>query len=70
MSVTIYHNPRCSKSRQTLALLEERGQRVDLDVWIRRQSDRNLTTVGWASCVLPHAGADGRQPRHAAGDVR
>ncbi|HBF61532.1 MAG TPA: arsenate reductase (glutaredoxin), partial [Methyloceanibacter sp.] len=21
MSVTIYHNPRCSKSRQTLALL-------------------------------------------------
>lgn len=25
MSVTIYHNPRCSKSRQTLALLVERG---------------------------------------------
>ena len=23
--VTIYHNPRCSKSRQTLALLRERG---------------------------------------------
>ncbi len=27
MSVTIYHNPRCSKSRQTLALLEKRGLR-------------------------------------------
>ena len=25
MSVIIYHNPRCSKSRQTLALIEEKG---------------------------------------------
>lgn len=25
MDVTIYHNPRCSKSRQTLQLLEEKG---------------------------------------------
>ncbi|HHN66495.1 MAG TPA: arsenate reductase (glutaredoxin) [Thermopetrobacter sp.] len=25
MSVTIWHNPRCSKSRQTLALLQEKG---------------------------------------------
>ncbi len=25
MNVTIYHNPRCSKSRQTLALLQDRG---------------------------------------------
>lgn len=25
MTVTLYHNPRCSKSRQALALLRERG---------------------------------------------
>ncbi len=25
MSIRIYHNPRCSKSRQTLQLLQERG---------------------------------------------
>jgi arsenate reductase len=25
MAVTIYHNPRCGKSRDTLALLEKRG---------------------------------------------
>jgi arsenate reductase len=30
MKARIYHNPRCSKSRATLALLQERG--IDLDV--------------------------------------
>ncbi len=25
MSITIYHNPRCSKSRETLKLLQEKG---------------------------------------------
>lgn len=30
MSVKIYHNPKCSKSRATLALLEER--RVELEI--------------------------------------
>jgi arsenate reductase (glutaredoxin) len=30
MSLTIYHNPRCSKSRATLALLAERGLTPDI----------------------------------------
>ena len=30
MSVTIYHNPRCSKSRQTLEILK--GQNIDIEI--------------------------------------
>lgn len=30
MSTTIYHNPRCSKSRQTLELLHERNADVEI----------------------------------------
>ena len=29
-NVVIYHNPRCSKSRATLQLLEERGETVEI----------------------------------------
>jgi arsenate reductase len=28
--ITIWHNPRCSKSRQALALLQERGEEVQV----------------------------------------
>ena len=28
--ITLLHNPNCSKSRQTLALLEERGAQVQI----------------------------------------
>ncbi|WP_325891913.1 arsenate reductase (glutaredoxin) [Grimontia sp. NTOU-MAR1] len=34
MSVTIYHNSRCSKSRQTLALLEEKGIQPDVVAYL------------------------------------
>ena len=30
MGVTIYHNPRCSKSRQTLQLLKDKGIEPDI----------------------------------------
>lgn len=31
----IWHNPRCSKSRQTLALLEERGEDVTVRLYLK-----------------------------------
>ena len=34
-SFTIYHNPRCSKSRQTLALLNERGIEPDIVEYLK-----------------------------------
>ncbi len=33
--VTIYHNPRCSKSRQTLALLEEQGIHAEVIEYLK-----------------------------------
>lgn len=39
MTVTIYHNPRCSKSRQTLALLEERGIAPDVIRYLETPPD-------------------------------
>lgn len=34
MSLVIWHNPRCSKSRQTLALLEEKGLTPDVRLYL------------------------------------
>ena len=34
MSLTIYHNPRCSKSRQTLALIEDAGHKPDIRLYL------------------------------------
>ena len=34
MTVTLFHNPRCSKSRATLALLQERGIEPDIRLYL------------------------------------
>ena len=39
MAITIYHNPRCSKSRQTLALLEENGIRPAVVLYLDTPPD-------------------------------
>jgi len=46
---TIYHNPRCSKSRETLAILEERNENIDiikyLNTPIEKKELHNLITL-------------------------
>ncbi len=39
MSVKIYHNPRCSKSRQTLELLNEKGVNSDVVEYLKTPPD-------------------------------
>jgi len=51
VSVTIYHNPRCSKSRQTLELLRERGVEPTVVEYLTapptaRELDRILRLLG------------------------
>jgi arsenate reductase len=50
MSVIIYHNPRCSKSRQTLALIEQRGLVPEIILYLQNppaaaELDRILTLL-------------------------
>lgn len=39
MTVTIYHNPRCSKSRATLALLQEKGIEPEIIEYLKAPPD-------------------------------
>lgn len=40
--VTIYHNPRCSKSRQALALLEESAQNFTVIEYLKEPIDNDV----------------------------
>lgn len=51
MVVTIYHNPRCSKSRQTLQLLADHGIKVNVVEYLKAPPSRKelqhiLTLLG------------------------
>jgi len=44
MAVKIYHNPRCSKSRQTLDLLRERGVEPEIVEYLKSPPDAETLT--------------------------
>ena len=39
MTIRIYHNPRCSKSRATLALLQEQGIEPEIQLYLDSPPD-------------------------------
>ena len=44
MTVRIYHNPRCSKSRQTLNILEERSASPEVIEYLKTPPDEETLT--------------------------
>jgi arsenate reductase len=40
--LTIYHNPRCSKSRETLAILTEKGIKTDVVEYLKTPLTKKL----------------------------
>lgn len=44
MSVTIYHNPRCTKSRETLALLQNKGIKPVVIEYLQNPPDKKTLT--------------------------
>jgi arsenate reductase len=58
---TIYHNPRCSKSRNTLALLEEHGVSPEIVLYLetplsREQINNLLSRLGMSAGELVRRG--------------
>lgn len=61
MSVAIYHNPRCSKSRATLALLRVNGVEPEIIEYLKTppgeaELDRILTLLGMEPAELMRKG--------------
>lgn len=54
--ISIYHNPRCSKSRQTLALLEQKGVKANIIEYLKTPpSVETLSTIIQQLGIQPRA---------------
>lgn len=56
MTIRIFHNPRCSKSRATLALLQERGFEPEITLYLENPPD-----AGELRSILGKLGLKARQ---------
>ncbi len=56
MTIRIFHNPRCSKSRATLALLHEQGLDPDITLYLENPPDE-----GELGAILGQLGLTARQ---------
>ena len=56
MTIRIFHNPRCSKSRATLALLQERGFKPEITLYLETPPDADEL-----SSILQKLGLTARQ---------
>lgn len=70
MTVTIYHNPRCSKSRETLKLLEDRGVAPTIIEYLKTPPTAPeladiLAKLGWQPRRLMRT----REPEYKAGGL-
>ncbi len=71
---TIYHNPRCSKSRAALALLEERGVRPRVIEYLKAapsaaELKEVLRRLGIAAEALVRKGEEVYKTRYAGKDL-
>ena len=56
MTIRIFHNPRCSKSRATLALLQEQGIDPDITLYLQNPPDADEVRA-----ILKLLGLEARQ---------
>jgi len=55
VALTIWHNPRCSKSRETLALLEGRGLQPEVRLYLQDAPSRDELRKALAKLGVPAA---------------
>ena len=66
MTVTIYHNPRCGTSRNTLALIRSAGIEPEIIEYLNRPPERDaLAAMIAASRLKVRAALRAKEPRYA-----